>query len=60
MMWAPALILGCLVFAAVCFAVAIAADRRRPWPRARNRFHRGTLPPPSQKCQRGGIEALTP
>lgn len=58
MTWSTALLLGALLFAALCFAAALIGERHGSWPRRRNHRRRGTLPPPSDKCQRGGIEAV--
>jgi len=58
MSWAAALAVTCGGLGTALLWLAILIDppkRRRP-----NRMRRGALPPPSDKCKRDGVRAVTP
>lgn len=58
MNWAHSLELLCALVAIATLVMTLPTPHE--WPRHRhNRFHRGTLPPPSDKCRREGVEAVT-
>lgn len=61
MSWSHALEFGCVLFLVALIVAAVVSaliHHSGSWPRQRNHFRRGVLPPPSHACKRPDVEAV--